>query len=102
MLVTGDPPFDGYKAEEIMEAIKKAAEDPAACSAQVSAALKAKGVSDACTDFVVNLLEVNPDKRLTAPGACEHHWFKEAALLDDNPYNNAVTLDEHGVQRRAY
>ena len=43
-----------------------------------------KEISDEAKDFILSLLKVNPDDRVTADDAMKHHWFTSRTVMSSN------------------
>ena len=66
MMVTGECPFGGQANAEIIANIKKQAQNPPKMQAYFQKRLLGMGVSQNATSFLLGLLTVDPEKRLTA------------------------------------
>jgi calcium-dependent protein kinase len=65
-LLTGHSPYDGTD-EEIFKILKKVS---------INIDEDCPNISDEGKDILKSLLEINPDKRITAKNACMHPWIK--------------------------
>jgi len=80
MMLTGEVPFNGPgqnpSPQSIIEKIKTAAGiGQAYVDKRVDTVFKRHGISEACTDFVQGLLQIDVPARMTASGALHHEWF---------------------------
>lgn len=69
MLIVGKAPFDGSNDNQIITRIRKGL-----FNTQNEAFLNS---SPEAQDLIIKLLEVNPEKRLSAKEALQHPWFKK-------------------------
>lgn len=69
LMLCGRPAFDGKTDDEILTNVRKGKYNMDSARWQ--------DVSDDAKDFVQNLLQVNPARRMTAAQALEHAWFAE-------------------------
>lgn len=77
ILLTGTPPFDGDDEVAIIRKVK---------SGVYSTETKDwKGITSGAKDLVKKLMEIDPDKRITAREAVNHFWIKK--MVD-------VTMDQ--------
>jgi len=86
ILLSGRPPFEGNNDFDIIKNIKKGKYD-----------LESKPfdkLSNSGLDLIKKLLEIEPDKRLSASEALEHSWFKEnkSKELYNNIYNKNILI----------
>ena len=68
MLVAGELPFGGTSRQEVFDKIKSGVYvEPTRCSKE-------------CKDLISKMVQVNPEKRLSAEQALNHPWFR---ILED-------------------
>ena len=80
ILLTGRPPFNGSNEEEIMKKIVVGQYEMSRYPWGI--------VSDEAKDLIKGLLEINPNKRLSALDALNHKWFKsEKVKASENVRN---------------
>ena len=64
MLVAGELPFGGTSRQEVFDKIKSGVYvEPTRCSKE-------------CKDLISKMVQVNPEKRLSAEQALNHPWFR--------------------------
>lgn len=81
ILLTGYMPFDGDEATT----------EKNVCAGKYSMSPSVIGnISDAAKDFLKRLLEVDPDKRMTAEQAMAHPWITEKHTRASEPVNQEV------------
>lgn len=86
-MLTGLSPFHGSTKDETLKLMAEGVYD--------RAPLKKHGL--AVLDLVCRLLELNPDKRLTAEQALKHRWVREAALMTvEEPEAEDQDRSSHG------
>jgi calcium-dependent protein kinase len=78
MLISGTPPFAGSRDNEVLSSVMKG-----------KFTLQGKrweGISEACKDFVRQLLVFRPEHRMTAAAAAKHSWLASlTAKLEGQP-----------------
>lgn len=74
ILLSGVPPFYGDKDEDIYKSIKKGEYD-LDCS-------PFNRYSKSCKDLIKKLIEMNPNKRLSAEQALKHDWFNKTGIKE--------------------
>lgn len=85
MLVTGMIPWQGDAAKEIEQSILKEVDDPKKFDEFLTWFYTTLGLEAACTDFIMKLLRVDPDERMTASSAFDHPWMTGKALEGQGP-----------------
>jgi len=90
MMVTGSVPFCGNSNDAIIASVKRKTEEPEKMQDELKTRLHKRHLSDECVDFIMGLLTVDPQQRLSAGKALEHAWIVNqdsggaAATLGDN------------------
>jgi calcium-dependent protein kinase len=82
VLLAGYPPFNGSSDKDILQRVRlgKVVFPPAEWN----------GVSTAAKHFITRLLELNPEKRMTAQEALEHTWLKNIPVSEDSKVDSSV------------
>ena len=75
MMLTGIVPFGGKTDKDIMENVSRAAKNEMGTAKRIFATLTKAGVSSAGADFVLKLLTVNPETRMTSANGLAHVWI---------------------------
>jgi len=99
MMVTGECPFGGQANSEIIGNIKKQAKNPAAMHSYFQKRLAGMGVTDPAISFLLGLLTVDPEKRLTAAQALKHPWITDRTVARRRtigPHTSAKEAQERG------
>ena len=99
MMVTGECPFGGQANSEIIGNIKKQAKNPAAMHSYFQKRLAKMGVTDPAISFLLGLLTVDPEKRLTAAQALKHPWITDRTVARRRtigPHTSAKEAQERG------
>jgi len=79
ILLTGRPPFDGNDDEEILNNVKKGVFDKSSYPYPL--------LSDNSKDLIDQLLQYDPQKRISAQNAIDHPWFKSAEFKKKDKVN---------------
>ena len=79
ILLTGRPPFDGNDDEEILNNVKKGVFDKSSYPYPL--------LSANSKDLIDQLLQYDPQKRISAQNAIDHPWFKSAEFKKKDKVN---------------
>jgi len=91
MMVTGSVPFCGKNNDEIIASVKKETEDNDKMqNERLIPRLRKRRISEECIAFIMGLLTVDPQQRLSAGQALEHAW-----IVDEASSGGAATLGDN-------
>ena len=82
MMLTGLVPFGGNDNDAIQRTIRQKTRNPAALKVEISNGLAQHGLSENCIQFMLGLLTVDPEARLTAKKALETAWILNGPSRD--------------------
>lgn len=99
MMVTGEAPFDGSSNSSIMQNIRVKTRDPEMLRSELDSELAGHDLSDPCIDFLLRLLTVDPEKRMTAAQGLEHRWIKSDDFLSEEERRKRPRKTDSEVQR---
>ena len=75
MMVTGAVPFGGVTNDAIVQKIIKKTAQPAKLRSTLASTMRNAQCSASCIDFVLGLMTVDMNDRMTASQASQHAWF---------------------------
>jgi len=82
VLLAGYPPFNGSTDKDILQRVR--------LGNVVFPPAEWNGVSTVAKNFITRLLELNPEKRMTAQEALEHTWLKNIPVSEDSKVDSSV------------
>ena len=95
ILLSGEPPFNGYSDEEIMNNVK--------IGEYSFKSRKWDKVSKEAKELITNMLNVDVSKRFTAEQALNHSWFKTQKSKElFNEIKDQTTVDKFIVNLKQY
>ena len=95
IMLSGVTPFDGDKDTEIMDNVRQG-------NVRAMEGEYWEHVSEEAKDLVSKLLEMDPEKRLTAHEALQHPWILESVEGRDRPLMRAVENMKQFTQERNF